>query len=66
MLSPERGADVVALDDALKGLAEIDPRKCRVVELRYFSVMCWSVLPLLIGFELLLNALVLDIHESPR
>ena len=37
VLSPERGADVVALDDALKGLAEIDPRKCRVVELRYFS-----------------------------
>jgi RNA polymerase sigma-70 factor, ECF subfamily len=37
VLSPERGADVVALDDALKRLAEIDPRKCRVVELRYFG-----------------------------
>jgi RNA polymerase sigma factor (TIGR02999 family) len=37
VLSPERGADVVALDDALKRLAEIDPRKCQVVELRYFG-----------------------------
>jgi dolichol-phosphate mannosyltransferase len=30
------------------------------------GVVMVSVLPLLIGFELLLNALVLDIHESPR
>jgi RNA polymerase sigma factor (TIGR02999 family) len=37
VLSPERGAYVVALDDALKRMAEIDPRKCRVVELRYFG-----------------------------
>lgn len=37
VLSPERGAVVVALDDALKKLAEIDCRKCRVVELRYFG-----------------------------
>ena len=32
-----RAADVLALDDALRGLAEIDERKCRVVELRYFG-----------------------------
>jgi RNA polymerase sigma-70 factor, ECF subfamily len=31
------GADVVALDDALVALARIDPRKGRVVELRYFG-----------------------------
>ena len=37
VLSPERGADLIALDDALKRLSEIDPRKCRVVELRYFG-----------------------------
>jgi glycosyltransferase involved in cell wall biosynthesis len=30
------------------------------------GVVMLSVLPLLIGFELLLNALVLDINESPR
>jgi DNA-directed RNA polymerase specialized sigma24 family protein len=30
-------ADIIALDEALKNLAEIDPRKCQVVELRYFG-----------------------------
>jgi len=37
VLSPERGSEVIALDEALKRLAEIDSRKCRVVELRYFG-----------------------------
>ena len=34
---PARTADVLALDDALVSLAKIDPRKARVVELRYFG-----------------------------
>ena len=33
----ERTADLIALDDALRSLAEIDERKCRIVELRYFG-----------------------------
>jgi RNA polymerase sigma factor (TIGR02999 family) len=33
----ERGADLVALDDALEALAAVDPRKSQVVELRYFG-----------------------------
>jgi RNA polymerase sigma factor (TIGR02999 family) len=33
----ERGAELIALDDALKDLAEIDPRKSQVVGLRYFG-----------------------------
>ena len=33
----ERAAEVVALDDALKGLAAFDSRKSQVVELRYFG-----------------------------
>lgn len=37
LVSEERAADVVALDDALKGLAEIDLRKSRIVELRFFG-----------------------------
>ena len=37
VVSPEKGRDVVALDDALKALAEVDPRKSRVVELRFFG-----------------------------
>ena len=35
--SPGTGADVVALDDALKTLAAMDPRRSRVVELRFFG-----------------------------
>jgi RNA polymerase sigma factor (TIGR02999 family) len=33
----EKGHDLVALDDALKALAEVDPRKSKVVELRFFG-----------------------------
>ena len=36
-LSREKAADVVALDDALDGLAAIDPQKAALVELRYFG-----------------------------
>jgi RNA polymerase sigma-70 factor, ECF subfamily len=35
--SPGRGADVIALDDALNGLAEFDEREAKVVELRFFG-----------------------------
>ena len=31
--------NLVALDDALKALADMDPRKCKVVELRFFGGM---------------------------
>jgi len=37
VVSKERGEDLVALDDALQSLAVIDPRKSRVVELRFFG-----------------------------
>jgi len=33
----ERSAELIALDDALKELAEIDEQKSRIVELRYFG-----------------------------
>ena len=36
-LSPGRNPDLVALDDALNGLAEVDARQARVVELRFFG-----------------------------
>jgi len=35
--SQERGRNVLALDDALTALAKLDPRKSRVVELRFFG-----------------------------
>jgi RNA polymerase sigma-70 factor (ECF subfamily) len=33
----DRSAEIIALDDALKSLAEIDPRKSQIVELRFFG-----------------------------
>ena len=37
IVSANRSAEVVALDDALKSLAKIDERKSQVVELRFFG-----------------------------
>jgi RNA polymerase sigma-70 factor (ECF subfamily) len=37
IVSQERAADVVALDDALNSLAAVDARKSQVVELRFFG-----------------------------
>jgi RNA polymerase sigma factor (TIGR02999 family) len=38
-VSQERASELVALDEALKSLAAIDPRKCQVVEMRFFGGM---------------------------
>jgi RNA polymerase sigma-70 factor, ECF subfamily len=35
-LSSRRAGELIALDDALTSLAKIDPRKARVIELRFF------------------------------
>ena len=37
IISTERDADFIALDDALQNLAAIDPRKSQIVELRFFG-----------------------------
>lgn len=37
VLSPERSRELLALDEALSRLAKLDPRKSRVVELRFFG-----------------------------
>jgi RNA polymerase sigma-70 factor (ECF subfamily) len=37
VVSAEPSADLVALDEALKALAMLDPRQAQVVELRYFG-----------------------------
>lgn len=36
-IAPEQGRELVRLDEALKTLAERDPRRSQVVELRYFG-----------------------------
>jgi RNA polymerase sigma factor (TIGR02999 family) len=37
LLSMDPGQDLVALDEALRVLADVHPRKCEVVELRFFG-----------------------------
>ena len=37
IVSNERGHDLIALDDALRALAQVDPRKGTVVEMRFFG-----------------------------
>ena len=37
LMASERAAELIALDGALEDLATLDPRKARVVELRYFG-----------------------------
>ena len=37
VVSAERGSDLVALDEALTSLAELDSRKAQIVELRFFG-----------------------------
>jgi RNA polymerase sigma factor (TIGR02999 family) len=36
-IAPERHLDLVALDDALRRLSDVAPRKARVVEMRFFG-----------------------------
>lgn len=36
-MSDERATDLISLDDALTALAEFDPQKSRIVELRFFA-----------------------------
>ncbi len=36
-ISSDRDRDLVALDNALQGLAELDPRQSQIVELRFFG-----------------------------
>lgn len=36
-IAADRSAELIAVDDALKALTRIDPRKARVVELRFFA-----------------------------
>jgi RNA polymerase sigma factor (TIGR02999 family) len=37
VLQRSRGVDLIALDDALNGLAKLDPQQSRIVELRFFG-----------------------------
>ncbi len=53
ILSPAKSAALVRLDNALEALAKIDPRKARIVELRYFG-----------GLSVEETAEALDVHPN--
>ena len=48
-LPKSRSVDVVALDDALKGLASLDPQQSRIVELRFFGGLSIEETSLVLG-----------------
>jgi RNA polymerase sigma factor (TIGR02999 family) len=35
--APQRSPDILALDDALEALSQMDERQCRIIELRFFG-----------------------------
>lgn len=49
VLSDERAAELIALEEALKSLAEIDERKSRIVELRFFGGLSVEEIASVIG-----------------
>jgi RNA polymerase sigma factor (TIGR02999 family) len=42
VVSPDRGADLLALDEALERLSALDERKARAVELHYFGGLTYA------------------------
>jgi RNA polymerase sigma factor (TIGR02999 family) len=44
-------AEILALDDALKTLAEVDPRQARVVELRFFTGLSYDDIGEVLGIS---------------
>ena len=52
-VAPDRGADVMAVDEALQALGKRDPRKASIVELRYFG-----------GFSLAETAAIVEVSEA--
>jgi RNA polymerase sigma-70 factor (ECF subfamily) len=50
-IAEQRAPDVVVLDDALRRLAEIDERKSRVIELKFFGGMNTEEIGLVLGIS---------------
>ena len=51
VVNDERAAELLALDEALKTLAEVDERKSRVVELRYFGGLSVEEIATVLGLS---------------
>jgi RNA polymerase sigma factor (TIGR02999 family) len=52
VVSPERADDLLALDDALTGLAAVEPQAAELVQLRYFAGQTMSASAELLGLSL--------------
>jgi len=52
-ISTRRDPELIAIDDALETLAELDPRKAKIIELRFFG-----------GLSVEETAEVLQVHEQ--
>lgn len=50
-VAAQRGPDLLALDDALQRLADLDERKSRVIELKYFGGMTAEEIGLVLGIS---------------
>jgi RNA polymerase sigma factor (TIGR02999 family) len=50
-ISEQRAPDIVVLDDALRRLAEIDERKSRAIELKFFGGMTTEEIGLVLGIS---------------
>lgn len=53
LLAEERNVDIIALDDALNLLAQNDPRKSQLVELRFFSGLTFEEASEILGISLI-------------
>jgi len=53
VMTEQRAADLIALDEALVELAKLDPRKSRVVELRYFGGLSLEETAEVVGVSLM-------------
>lgn len=50
ILSDEKSAELIALDEALERLGKIDPLKCTIVEMRYFGGLTIEEIGKILGF----------------
>jgi RNA polymerase sigma factor (TIGR02999 family) len=51
ILPQEKATDVVALDDALQGLAKLDEQQCRIVELKFFGGLATEEIAEVLGIS---------------
>jgi RNA polymerase sigma-70 factor, ECF subfamily len=49
VIAPEKSEELIALDEALEGLAEFDPQKSRIVEMRFFGGLTVNEVAELLG-----------------